>query len=127
MKWLQISHLNANTNEWPHRMVNCVIFPAFSFGKMTHFHKRNIAVSCLGSGGDDVGGGNSILYHNWKSHLRGQTENRKQSKKTEKKIEKEARKIPGRHNNKYGAHKIVEWISYVKSSDIFTVACHKNT
>lgn len=24
------------------------------------------------------------------------------------------RKIPGRHNNKYGAHKIVEWISYVK-------------
>lgn len=35
--------------------------------------------------------------------------------------EKEARKIPGRHNNKYDAHKIVEWISYVKSSDIFTV------
>lgn len=24
------------------------------------------------------------------------------------------RKIPGRHNNKSGAHKIVEWISYVK-------------
>lgn len=41
---------------------------------------------------------------------------------------REARKIPGKHNNKYGAHKIVEWISYVKSSDIFTVYLpHKNT
>lgn len=83
--------MRTRTNEWPHRMVNCMIFPAFSFAKMTHFHQRNIAVSCSGSGGDDDR--NSILYHNWKSHLRGRTENRKQSKKQKKKrIEKNPRK-----------------------------------